>query len=96
MHTEGARVHEAPECIVRSLDQGRVGTGDDFFQRTAKDVCDDLEEKLTDEHRLRAEVLVSFRELERNPTKPKLLTKIWPRTEPKQARPRPKNHIRKV
>ena len=57
--TEFTRIHESPEGRIFGLQpvMDVAGTWDDFFQDTPEDVGDNLDEQLTDKHRLRTEIL---------------------------------------
>jgi hypothetical protein len=68
---------------------------DNFFEEHTEKIGENLDEQLADEHRLRAEVL-SKELVSLSEANGEKHTKIWPKTAPKQDRPTPRNHMRKV
>ena len=57
-HTEGARVHEAPEPSVLGAEDGVARARDDPLEGNAENVGDDLEEETGHIHGLGSEVLL--------------------------------------
>ena len=68
VRTERSRVHESPELVVSRLELRMLVTRsrDEFLQNSPKYIGNDLDEELTDEDRLRAEILIKGQENERD------------------------------
>jgi hypothetical protein len=60
-HTEGSGIQEAPETGIRRLEAIALvsGSGNNLLEDSTKNIGDDLNEELTDEDGLRAEILGS-------------------------------------
>ena len=64
VRTKWSRVNESPELVVSHLEPGVLVTRprENFLEDSPENVGNDLDEELTDEDRLRAEILIKGQE----------------------------------